>query len=88
VIIILFLVSTSLAFALSTAVDASWDKYLVFLSPTNTVEGMSLTLFNQQGAVSEFDNNPFLPFWQYAAAMLAVTAVSVGIMLWRYLPDE
>ncbi len=88
VIIILFLVSTSLAFALEAAVEADWGKYLVFLSPTNTVEGMSLTLFNQEGPTSEFQNQPFLPFWQYAGAMLAVTAVSVGVMLWRYLPDE
>jgi ABC-2 type transport system permease protein len=88
VIILAFLVSTSLAFALETAVNADWGKYLVFLSPTNTVEGMSLTLFNQAGPTSDFQDQPFLSFWNYAAVMLAVTVVSVGIMLWRYLPDE
>jgi ABC-2 type transport system permease protein len=88
VIIILFLVSTSLAFALAVAVDAEWDKYLVFLSPTNTVDGMADTLFRQTLPVSDFEDNPYLPFWQYAGGMLAVTAVSVGVMLWRYLPDE
>jgi ABC-2 type transport system permease protein len=89
VILILVTVSTSLAFALAVAVDADWDRYLVFLSPLHTVDGMSVMLFgNPDGVSSEFEENPFLPFWQYAAGMLAITAVSVGVMLWRYLPDE
>lgn len=88
IIILLFLVSTSLAFALSGALDNENTKYLVFLSPTNTVDGMSKTLFNNDIGLSDFDNNPFLPLWQYIGGMLAITVASLGVMLWRYLPNE
>lgn len=88
IIILLFLVSTSLAFALSGALDNENTKYLVFLSPTSTVDGMSKTLFNNDIGLSEFDNNPFLPLWQYIGGMLAITVASLGVMLWRYLPNE
>lgn len=88
VIILLFLVSTSLAFALSEALDADAKKYLVFLSPTSTVEGMSATLFNQDIGPSTFNDNPYLPLWQYIAAMVGVAVACLGVMLWRYMPNE
>jgi ABC-2 type transport system permease protein len=88
IIILLFLVSTSLAFALSDAINNENTKYLVFLSPTNTVDDMSNALFNRDIGLSEFDDNPFLPLWQYIGGMVAITVASLGVMLWRYLPDE
>jgi ABC-2 type transport system permease protein len=88
VIIILVAVSTSLAFALASALDYDWNRFLVFLSPVNTVEGMALTLFGQQEGVESFADTGYLEFWQYAAAMIVTIVISIGVMLWRYLPDE
>lgn len=88
VIIILVAISTSLAFALASALDYSWNQYLVFLSPVSTVEGMALTLFGQADGVDSFANRDWLPFWNYAAGMLVTITLSIGVMLWRYLPDE
>jgi len=88
VIIILVAISTSLAFALASALDYSWNQYLVFLSPVSTVEGMALTLFDQANGAESFADRGFLPFWNYAAGMLVTITLSVGVMLWRYLPDE
>ncbi len=88
IIILLFLVATSLAFALSGALDTESKKYLVFLSPSSTVNGLAKTLFNRDTGVSEFDDNPFLELWQYIGAMIGITVACVGVMLWRYLPDE
>ena len=88
VIIILVAISTSLAFALATALDFDWSRYLVFISPVSTVEGMALTLFNQTEGVESFADRGFLPFWNYAVAMIGTITIAVAIMLWRYLPDE
>ncbi len=88
VIIILVAISTSLAFALAEAIDHDWNSYLVFLSPVSTVEGMSLTLFDLTDMMETFGDGDILPFWNYAAAMLATITIALGVMLWRYLPDE
>lgn len=88
VIIILVAISTSLAFALASALDYDWNRYLVFLSPVSTVEGMALTLFDQTSGAEGFADTPFLPFWNYAAGMIATITAAIGVMLWRYLPDE
>jgi hypothetical protein len=88
VIIILVAISTTLAFALAEAIDHSFARYLVFLSPVSTVEGMALTLFNQTENMERFADSGPLPFWNYAAAMISTIVIAIGVMLWRYLPDE
>ena len=88
VIIILVVVSTSLAVALAAALDTDWARYLVFLSPVHTIEGMALTLFGNTENMERFADQGPLPFWNYALGMLVTIAIAVGVMLWRYLPDE
>jgi ABC-2 type transport system permease protein len=88
VIIITVAVTTTLAFTLAEAIDHSFARYLAFLSPLSTVEGMALTLFNQTENMERFADSGPLPFWNYAAAMVGTIVISIAVMLWRYLPDE
>jgi ABC-2 type transport system permease protein len=88
IIVIGFVVSTSLSHALAAAfTDERLLQYLIFLSPAETTAAMLFTLF-------EIDIEPhpdfgeLLPVWQYVGVMVAVVVASVGIMSWRYVPED
>jgi ABC-2 type transport system permease protein len=86
IIIVGFVISTSLAFALAAAIDASAKRYFVLLSPLNTIETLSYRLFQQPIVGSEF--GAALPLWQIVAGIVGIVVVSLGVMYWRYVPNE
>ena len=88
VTIVALLISTSLALALATVLDTESARFLLFLSPINTINGLTGSLFNQVGDITPFSNNGYLPFWQYLVGVLATIAAALGIMIWRYLPND
>ena len=87
VAVIGFLISTSLAVALFEAVDGEIRRYTIFLSPVNTIYGLSSELFSD---VPEDDWVRVADFSAavYVAVMLGVVAVTTAIMYLRYRPNE
>ena len=88
VTIVCLLISTSLALALAVVIDSEWARFLTFLSPISTINGMTASLFGVVVDKTEFSDNGYLPFWQYLVGILATIAAALGIMTWRYLPND
>lgn len=86
--IVALLISTSLSLALATVIDSESARFLLFLSPLNTINGMTASLFNQVGDITPYSDHGYLPFWQYLVGVLATIAAALGIMIWRYLPND
>jgi ABC-2 type transport system permease protein len=87
IIIIGFLVSTTLAYTLAAAVeDDTLQRFFVFLSPTDVIEGFVFRLFDQPVFEDEFGEAFGLT--EYVAGMLVVIAACCGIMYWRYVPND
>ncbi len=49
---------------------------------------MTASLFGVVVDKTEFSDNGYLPFWQYLVGVLATIAAALGIMTWRYLPND
>jgi ABC-2 type transport system permease protein len=86
IIVVGFVISTSLAFALAAAIDTSIERYFVFLSPTTVIEHVSYGLFDRYIEPDDFGNP--LDLWQMITGMLATVLVCCGVMYWRYVPNE
>ncbi len=87
VIIVGFLVSTSIAYALLAALDGEIERFTVFLSPADTIQGLTMALFDQR-EVNEMTDAADWPAWVYIAEMLGVSAIAYGAMYLRYRPNE
>lgn len=87
VIVVGFLVSTSIAYALLAALDGEPARYTIFLSPTDTIAALLSNLFNEETSDEMYDTANW-PTWVYIAEMLGVTALSSFIMYLRYRPNE
>ena len=48
IIIVGFVITTSLAYALANAVDTDLKRYFVFLSPVDMIQNLGFRLFNQR----------------------------------------
>ena len=77
-------VSNSLLFALD--LDNGIRRFVVFLSPSNTVGGFADELFH--GGTGGPSDELGLSTWAFAGAMAAVVLVCCAVMYWRYVPDE
>jgi hypothetical protein len=88
VTIVCLLISTSLAIALAVVIDNELARFLTFLSPIDTINGMTASLFGVVTDQTEFSDSGYLPFWQYLVGVLATIAAALGIMTWRYLPND
>ncbi|HEY7032393.1 MAG TPA: ABC transporter permease subunit [Thermomicrobiales bacterium] len=86
IIIVGFVISTSLAFALAAAIDSDYKKYFVLLSPVNTIETLSYQIFNQRIENSEFGSP--LALWEVVAGIAGIVLACLGVMYWRYVPNE
>ncbi len=87
IIVIGFLLSTTLAYALAAAVtNERLRRLCVFLSPADTINAFVYRLFHQPGINTSF-GDPFA-LWAYIAVMLGVIAACCGIMYWRYVPND
>jgi ABC-2 type transport system permease protein len=87
IIVIGFLLSTTLAYALSAAVNnEDLRRFFVFLSPADTINEFVHVLFRQPSLTTSF-GDPF-NVSIYIAEMIAVIAACCGIMYWRYVPND
>jgi ABC-2 type transport system permease protein len=90
VTVVLFILSTSLAFALLAALDSpDYERFLVFLSPINTIDGFVYQLFNVESfdGDDEFRRSAFTT-WEYLIGMLGIVAIATGVTWWRYVPND
>ncbi len=87
VIIVGFLVSTAIAYALLAALDGELERYTVFLSPTDTIAALVTNLFDEV-QMDEMYTAADWPTWVYIAEMLGVTALASFVMYLRYRPNE
>lgn len=88
IIIVGFVVSTALAFALAAAIDSDLTRYLVFLSPTDTITYLSYRLFERPVTDLSNDFGDPLSLAQIIGGMFGIIAVCLGVMYWRYVPNE
>jgi ABC-2 type transport system permease protein len=86
IIIVGFVIATSLAFALAAAIDSDVKQYFVLLSPASTIETLSYRLFEQPLSTSDFGEA--LSLWQIVAGIAGIVAICLGVMYWRYVPNE
>jgi ABC-2 type transport system permease protein len=86
IIIVGFVISTSLAYALAAAIDSEITRYFVLLSPLDTIETLSYRLFEQPLFDDEFGEA--LSLWQMVVGIVGIIAACLGVMYWRYVPNE
>jgi ABC-2 type transport system permease protein len=86
IIIVGFVIMTSLSFALAAAVNTDAKKYFVLLSPLTTIRTLAYRIFDQPLRLEEFGH--VLPLWQIIAGMVAIIVACLGVMYWRYVPNE
>ncbi len=88
IIVLGFIIAESLAGSLLFAVDLDQEirRFVVFLSPSNTVGGFADELFH--GGTGGPSDELGLSTWAHAGAMAAVVLVCGAVMYWRYVPDE
>nr|MDQ3044656.1 hypothetical protein [Chloroflexota bacterium] len=86
VIIVGFIISESLAAALAAAIrrggESINDQWVLFLSPSSTASGLVGRLFNEPGLGIE------QPQWMILAVMGGVILACLGVMYWRYVPND
>jgi ABC-2 type transport system permease protein len=86
IIIVGFVISTSLAYALAAAIESDSTRYFALLSPLDTIETLSYRLFEQPLVEDEFGEA--LSLWETVAGIVGIIAVCLGVMYWRYVPNE
>lgn len=88
IIVLGFLLATTLAFALAAAFNnTDFKRYLVFLSPADTISAFVNQLFAApvQGP-TEFGQ--YFSFWVYLIGMGIVILMCCAVMVWRYVPND
>ncbi|MGH2532752.1 MAG: ABC transporter permease [Thermomicrobiales bacterium] len=91
VTVIAFILSTFLAYALAAAIESpDYERFLVFLSPTDTISGFVHRLFDVEWFEGNGNGFSFWNFtqWEYLLGMGGIVAVAFGVMWWRYVPNE
>lgn len=85
IIIIGFLAISALAVALYVGLEGrSYRHYVLFLSPSDTARGLVLMLFGQARRTRDI----VYSVWAYGGAMVATVVVALGVMIWRYVPED
>lgn len=85
IIIIGFLAISALAVALYLGLDGrSYRHYVLFLSPSDTARGLAVKLFNPLNRSRDLAFSA----WAYGGAMVATVVAAIGVMLWRYVPED
>ncbi len=86
IIIVGFVVSTSLAYALAAAIETDFARYFVLLSPTDTIGRLSYRIFERPIFSDDFGDP--LQLWELLAGIAGTVVIACGVMYWRYVPDE
>jgi ABC-2 type transport system permease protein len=88
IIIVGFVISTSLAYALGAAIDGEISRYFLLLSPADMIGVLSYRLFDQPILDIDSDFGPVFSLWQVVAGIIGTIAVCLGVMYWRYVPND
>jgi len=74
--------------ALYFALDGrSYRHYVLFMSPADTARGLVQQLFAPLAARRR-DEQIIFSVWAYGGAMIATVVVALGVMFWRYVPED
>lgn len=85
IIIIGFIAISALAVALYVGLEGrSYRHYVLFLSPADTARGLAVKLFSPR----QFTRDLTFSVWAYGGAMVATVVGAIGVMLWRYVPED
>jgi ABC-2 type transport system permease protein len=89
VIVVGFGLSFTFAHLLVAALsDNAQRRFFIFLSPADVVANFTNSLFNvPPSELADFPSDAFST-WGYLAGVVAVVAICLVIMYWRYVPDE
>ena len=90
IIIIGFIAISALAVSLYFALEGrSYRHDVLFLSPADTARGLVQQLFAPIRARNRSrDEQIIFSVWAYAGAMVATVVVALGVMYWRYVPED
>jgi ABC-2 type transport system permease protein len=88
IIIVGLIVIEGLVVALLFATGPDLDRFLVFLSPTNTVDLMTARLFDAPEVAAPELAAIDWAAWVYVAEMLGVALLACAVMYIRYVPRE
>jgi ABC-2 type transport system permease protein len=86
IIVVGFVISTSLAYALTEALSSGIERYLVFMSPIDVINQVSYGLFDKPITNTDFGDP--LSLGIMILGMIVTVAVCCGVMYWRYVPNE
>ncbi len=82
------IIITGIVHGLHEAIDASWSRFLVFLSPFDIITGTRAWVFgesiNNEGLLGAAD----MPGFTYGLAILAFVSIAAAIMHRRYLRED
>jgi ABC-2 type transport system permease protein len=87
IIIVGFVISTALAYALANAIDSDVRRYFLLLSPADMIGFLSYRLFDRPILEDDFGTDP-LSLWQMIAGIIGTIGICLGVMYWRYVPNE
>ncbi len=87
IIIVGFIVLEGIVNATIEAFGAGLDRFLVFLSPTNTVSLMLEAVFGDPNGMGTLGGNNWAA-WVYVAEMSGVVLLACVVMYLRYVPRE
>ncbi|MEA2530845.1 MAG: type transport system permease protein, partial [Thermomicrobiales bacterium] len=88
IIIVGFVISTSIAYALAAAIDGEFTRYFLVLSPADMIGVLSYRLFDRPITDIDSDFGPVFSLWQTVAGIVGTIAVALGVMYWRYVPND
>jgi ABC-2 type transport system permease protein len=86
VIILAFIMLTSIAATVEELVDAEWKRYFIFLSLTDVFAGFMLDYLGTGD--SAFAQEADFTALEYLAFMIGLVVVSVIFIRWRYAPRD
>jgi ABC-2 type transport system permease protein len=86
VIILGFIMLTSVAAAAEEIVEADWKRYFIFLSLTDVFNGFMIEFLGEGD--SAFAREADFTAWQYLAFMIGLVLVAVLFIRWRYAPRD
>lgn len=68
--------------------DYEWRRYLIFLSPSDTFNGLLDGLFGEDDFTNTFAQIADFSVWVYVAYMLGIALLSLLFVRWRYAPRD
>ncbi len=88
IIVIGYLMLTSIAHAAFAASDGNWRRYLIFMSPIDLFLGLIEGLFPSRELDQHLVGLANFPIEVYLLYMIALAVIGVLFIRWRYAPND